>query len=68
MDDDEDEEKNMKRSKDEEDCEGMDIPMKPTIIIVHKKSPQALQKEMLEQIRQKKQNKFKYERKNTLGY
>lgn len=51
----------------EEECETMDIPMKPTIIIV-KKSPQAIQREMLEQIRQKKQNKFKYERKNTLGY
>lgn len=51
----------------EEDCEGMDIPMKPTIIIV-KKSPQALQKEMLEQQRLKRQNNFKHERKNMLGY
>jgi len=51
----------------EEECEGMDIPMKPTIIIV-KKSPQALQREMLEQQRLKKQNKFKHERRNMLGY
>lgn len=53
---------------EDEDCEWMDTPMKPTIIIVHKKSPQAIQKEMLESIRNKKQNKFRYERKNTLGY
>lgn len=52
---------------DEEDCENMNIPMKPTIIIV-KKSPQALQKEMLEQQRLKRQIKFKHERRNMLGY
>lgn len=65
---DEDEDAEDEDGDSEEDCEGMDIPMKPTIIIVHRKSPQAIQKEMLEAIRIKKQGKFKHERKNTLGY
>jgi len=46
----------------------MDVLKNPTIIIVHKKSPQALQKEMMEQIRLKNQNKLRHERRNTLGY
>lgn len=54
--------------KEEEDNEDMDVLKNPTIIIVHKKSPQALQKEMMEQIRLKNQNKLRHERRNTLGY
>lgn len=53
--------------KDEEDYEEEYECMKESTKVV-KKSPQAIQRELLEQIRLKRQNNFKNERKNTLGY
>lgn len=51
----------------DEDCEGMNVPMKPTIIII-KRSPQSLHREMMQNIIQDKQNRMRHERRNTLGY
>ena len=51
----------------EEDSEGKNNPVNHTIIII-KKSPQSVHREMMQKITQNKESRMRHERRNTLGY
>jgi hypothetical protein len=53
---------------DDEEEESVNKKPKVQITIENRKSPQQIQRELLQQIRIKRQNQFKNERRNTLGY